>query len=63
MSDPVPFSRRSPLEHERDLPPVDTYAVTDDAFVGYRNGVEAWRASPASFPRIIYALAEKLKRG
>lgn len=61
MSDPVPFYRRSPLEHERDLPPVTTWAVTDEGLTIYRDGVPVCVVPVASFGNLIYALAQKLR--
>jgi hypothetical protein len=61
MSDPVPFSRRSPLEHERDLPPVDTYAVTDAGLTVYADGKPVAVIPVASFGRVIYELAKHLR--
>lgn len=73
MTDPAPYSRRSPFEHERDisehdtrdvltkLPPVDTFAETEDGFIAYRNGVEVWRASVHSYPHIMMVMAKRLR--
>ena len=61
MTDPVPFGRRSPLEHERDLPPVTTWAVTDEGLTIYLDGVPVCIVPPRSFGNLIYALAKKLR--
>jgi hypothetical protein len=61
MTDPVPYHRRSPLEHERDLPPVTTYAVTDAGLTVYADGIPIAVIPVASFGRLIYELAKHLR--
>ena len=63
MSDPVPFGRRSPLEHERDLPPVTTWAVTDEGLTIYMDGVAVCVVPPRSFGNLIYELAKVMRSG
>ena len=62
MTDPVPFGRRSPFEHERDLPPVTTWAVTDEGLTIYLDGVPVCIVPVRSFGNLIYALAERMRR-
>lgn len=43
------------------LPPVITWAVTDDGLSIYRDGQLVAVIPPGSFGRLIYAMAEKMR--
>lgn len=59
MTGPVFRSIRSPRDAE--LPPVDTYAVVDGVLIGYRNGVEVWKAESRSFGNLVLALVQDMR--